>query len=321
MNPLKRIMGNRIAFLALLIVLQAAVMSMLSPYFLTVDNLLGMTRFGAAMALLAMGQSLIVLAGGAGIDISMGSILSLSGVLFGMLAGEKIGIGVWPAAACGVLIGGVLGSVNGLTVAVWNFPPMIGTFATMWGYAALALIITNGVPVSGFPESFAFLGQETVLGVPAQIALVVVPVYIVLQLVMSKTTFGRSVYLIGINQEAARFAGLPVTRIRFFLYVLSGLLAGMGGVIMSSWLMASRPDIGTGLEMQALTVTVLGGIDIFGGSGSLGGVMMAVLVMIMLQSGLQLANINTIWQLAGLGIILLGAVALNQAISRKSRTS
>ncbi len=317
MNALGRILGNRIAFLAILVAVMALVMSMLSPYFLTADNLLGMTRFGAAMALLAMGQALIVLAGGAGIDISMGSILSLSGVLFGLLVAA--GLGVWPAAACGVLIGGVLGSVNGLTVAVWNFPPMIGTFATMWGYAALALIITGGVPVSGFPESFAFLGQGTVAGLPAQIALAVVPVYIVLQLVMSRTTFGRAVYLVGINQEAARFAGIPVVRIRFFLYVLSGLLAGMGGIVMASWLMAARPDIGVGLEMQALTVTVLGGIDIFGGSGSLAGVMLAVLVVIMMQSGMQLANINTIWQLAVLGAILLGAVALNQAMSTRSR--
>ncbi len=317
MSILGRILGNRIAFLAILIVAMAAVMSTLSPYFLTADNLLGMTRFGAAMALLAMGQALIVLAGGAGIDISMGSILSLSGVLFGLLVGA--GLNVWPAVLCGVVIGGLLGSVNGLTVAVWNFPPMIGTFATMWGYAALALIIAGGVPVSGFPESFAFLGQGTVAGLPAQIALVVLPIYVVLQFVMSKSTFGRAVYLIGINEEAARFSGIPVVRIRFFLYVLSGLLAGMGGIVMASWLMAARADIGVGLEMQALTVTVLGGIDIFGGSGSLAGVMLAVLVVIMMQSGMQLANINTIWQLAVLGFILLGAVALNQAISARSR--
>lgn len=317
MSVLGKLFGNRIAFLALLIAAMGVVMSRLGPHFLTSDNLLNMTKFGAAMALLAMGQALIVLAGGAGIDISMGSILSLSGVLFGMLVAA--GMGVWPAAACGVVIGVALGSVNGLTVAVWNFPPMIGTFATMWGYAALALIITNGVPVSGFPESFAFLGQGTVLGLPAQVALVVVPIYIILQLVMSKTTFGRSVYLIGINQEAARFAGLPVTRIRFTLYALSGGLAGLGGIVMASWLMAARPDIGVGLEMQALTVTVLGGIDIFGGSGSLAGVMLAVLVVVMMQSGMQLANINTIWQLAVLGIILLGAVALNQAISTRSK--
>ncbi|MCC8179889.1 MAG: ABC transporter permease, partial [Planctomycetes bacterium] len=291
--------------------------SSLSPYVLTIYNLLGMTRFGAAMALLAMGQALVVLAGGAGIDISMGSTLSLSGVLFAMLV--NTGIGIWPAAALGLLIGAALGAVNGVTVALWNFPPMIGTFSTMWAYAALALIITGGVPVSGFPESFAFLGQGSIIGVPAQIALVVIPVYIILQLVMSKTSLGRAIYLIGINQEAARFAGLPVAGIRFFLYTLSGVLAGLGGIILASWLMAARPDIGVGLEMQALTVTVLGGIDIFGGSGSLGGVMLAVLVVVMMQSGMQLANINTIWQLAVLGIILLGAVSLNQAMSKKQR--
>lgn len=315
MTALGRILSNRMAFLAILIVVMAAVMSFLTPYFLTIENLLGMTRFGAAMALLAMGQALIVLAGGAGIDISMGSILSLSGVMFAMLAAT--GMGVPLAAVMGVLVGAALGAVNGITVAVWNFPPMIGTFSTMWAYGALALIITGGVPVSGFPEGFAFLGQGKVLGVPAQVALVVIPVYVVLQFTLSKTSFGRAIYLIGINQEAARFAGISVVGVRFLLYTLSGVLAGFGGIVMSSWLMAARPDIGVGLEMQALTVTVLGGIDIFGGSGNLGGVMLAVLVVVMMQSGMQLANINTIWQLAVLGFILLAAVSLNHALSRK----
>lgn len=315
MTALGRILSNRMAFLAILIVVMAAVMSFLTPYFLTIENLLGMTRFGAAMALLAMGQALIVLAGGAGIDISMGSILSLSGVMFAMLVAT--GMGVPLAAVMGVLVGAALGAVNGITVAVWNFPPMIGTFSTMWAYGALALIITGGVPVSGFPEGFAFLGQGKVLGVPAQVALVVIPVYVVLQFTLSKTSFGRAIYLIGINQEAARFAGISVVGVRFLLYTLSGVLAGFGGIVMSSWLMAARPDIGVGLEMQALTVTVLGGIDIFGGSGNLGGVMLAVLVVVMMQSGMQLANINTIWQLAVLGFILLAAVSLNHALSRK----
>ena len=121
--------------------------------------------------------------------------------------------------------------------------------------------------------------------------------------------------MIGVNPVAARFAGIPVIRVRFSLYALSGLLAGLAAVIMSSWLMAARPDVGNGLELQSITVAVLGGINIFGGTGSLAGAMLAVLIVTLIASGLQLGNINTIWQLAVLGMILLAAVALNQAIS------
>jgi ribose/xylose/arabinose/galactoside ABC-type transport system permease subunit len=143
------------------------------------------------------------------------------------------------------------------------------------------------------------------------------PIAIVLYLVTTRTVFGRWIYLVGVNDRAARFAGVPTVRVRFILYMLSGLLCGLAAVVMSSWLMAARPDVGAGMDMQSITVAVLGGIDIFGGVGSLIGTLLAVLIVTMLASGLQLANINTIWQLAILGLILLGAVALNQVLARR----
>jgi len=309
------ILGNRIYFLIGLIAIVVIIMSSMSPYFLTVNNMLGMTRFGAVLALVALGETLVILAGGGGIDLSVGAILSLSGILFGIMM--KAGIPLWAAALACIVIAGILGAVNGLTIAKLGLPPLIGTLGTMYAYGALALVLSKGVPVSGFPKEFGFLGQGMILKIPVQVLLVVVPVFIFLQFITSKTKFGRNIYLVGVNEQAARFAGISVVNTRFVLYTLSGILAGFGSIIMASYLMTARADVGNGLELQAITVAMLGGTNIMGGTGSLTGTILAVLIVTMVASGLQLANVNTIWQLAVLGLILLGAVAINQAISNR----
>lgn len=316
-NAVTKLLSNRVYFLLALMMIVVVIMASLSPYFLTISNLISMTRFGAVLALLAIGQSLVILAGGAGIDLSIGAILSLSGVLFGMLV-QDAGVNVWLAIPLTIVAGALLGAVNGVTIAWWGLPPLIATLGTLWAYGALALVLTGGVPISGFPASFAFISQEYVLGIPTQILLVVIPVYLILQFVTSRTRFGRWIYLLGVNDEAARFAGIPVARVRFILYTLNGVLAGLSAVVMASWFMAARPDAGAGMDLQSITVAVLGGIYIFGGIGSLAGTMLAVVIVTMVATGLQLANINTVWQLAVLGFMLLGAVALNQAVVRQS---
>jgi ribose/xylose/arabinose/galactoside ABC-type transport system permease subunit len=313
-NKLNRLLSNRVIFLVLLLIIVTIIMSVISPYFFDWNNMVTMTRFGAALALVGLGQSLVILGGGAGIDLSVGSIISLSGVIFGLLVG--LGINDWAAAVLTVVFGGFLGSVNGVTVALWGLPPLIGTLGTMYAYAALALVITKGVPLSGFSEGFSFLANGKILGIPTQVFLIVIPIFIVLLIIMNKTNFGRWIYLVGVNEVAAQFSGVQVKRVRFILYTLSGVLSGFAAVILSSWFMASRPDVGNGMEMRAITVAVLGGIDIFGGVGNIVGTILSVIIVTMIASGLQLANINTIWQLAVLGFILLGAVALNQFFSR-----
>lgn len=309
------VLGNRVYFLIGLIAVVVIIMASLSPYFLTVNNLLGMTRFGAVLALVAIGETLVILAGGGGIDLSIGSIVSLSGILFGMMM--KVGIPLWLAAIGCLVIAGLLGAVNGLVVAKWGLPPLIGTLGTQYAYGALALVLSNGVPISGFPKAFGYLGQGTIFKIPVQVLLIVVPVFILINFMVTRTRYGRAVYLVGVNEQAARFAGIPVVGTRFALYTLGGLLAGLGAIIMASYLMTARADVGSGLELQAITVAMLGGTNIIGGSGTLVGTMLSVLIVTMVSSGLQLANVNTIWQLAVLGFILLGAVAINQVITHR----
>lgn len=306
------LLSNRVYFLIVLLIIVLIILSLISPYFLNIRTILDILRMGTVLLLLSIGQTLVILAGGAGIDLSVGAMLSLSGVFLGVLS--RSGVDILIAALLTILFGGLLGSINGFTVAIWGLPPLIGTLGSMWAFGALALVITNGIPISNFPREFAFIGDGRILGIPTQILLVALPVFAIIYFFLNWTYFGRWVYLIGVNETAAKFSGIPVTRVRFSLYTLNGILAGIGAVVMASWLMAARPDVGSGMELQSITVTVLGGTNIFGGSGSLVGTLLAVLIVTLVASGLQLAGINAIWQLAVLGFILLGAVSINQLI-------
>lgn len=316
MNRLaQKILMSRTYFLTLLLIVIIIIMSLLSPHFFSLGNLLEITQFGAVLALLAIGQSLIIASGNGGIDLSVGSIVSLSGVVIGMAS--EAGMNIWVASLIGILVGALLGAINGIATSIVGLPAFIATLGTMYIYSSVALVLTKGTPISGFPEVFGFLGQGTILGIPTQVLLVVVPVFIIISFIVYRTVFGRQIYLVGTNQNAAKFASINVNKTRFILFTLSGLLAGIGAVIMCSWLMTARADVGNGLELQSITVAVLGGIYIFGGRGHLSGVMLAVLVVTVLSSGLQIANINSIWELAILGFILIGAVALNQFLSNR----
>lgn len=306
---------NRTAFLALLIVALGIGLSFVSPYFLSVRSLLDMTQFGAVVALLGLGQTLVIVGGQGGIDLSVGTILGLIGVLMGM--GVNAGMNIWLAGLLAVAGGALLGLLNGVLVSAINMPPLIVTLGTSYVFNSIALAVTNGVPVAGFPEAFRFIGQGQVLGIPAQVALVVLPTFLVVNWFINNSTFGRSIYMIGVNDTAARLAGVQVKKVRVLLYVLNGALAGLGAIVMSSWLMAAKPDIGAGLDMQSITVAVLGGTNIAGGEGRLVGTIMAVIVITMITYGMQLGNITSVWQLGVLGVLLLGSIAVNNLLDRR----
>lgn len=311
--------SSRSRFLIVLLFILMALLSLLSPYFLKLDNLLEITQFGAVLALLGIAQALVMVSGNDGIDLSVGAMMSLSGVLFGIAVTHGVTFGI--ALFIPLLVGAFLGGINALLTAVIGIPPLIATLGSSFIYSSLALYITGGTPISGFPDSFKWLGQDTTLGIPNQVLFVVVPVAIVILFGVYRTRFGRYVYLVGTNETAARFATIDVVKVRFGVYTLAGLLAGISSIIMSSWLMTARADVGNGYELQAIAVSVLGGIAVIGGSGHLGGVLLAVLVITVFSSGIQIANVNPIWQLAVLGFILIFAVSLNQLLLGRSQKS
>lgn len=305
---------SRTKFLLLLFVIEIIVLSLISPYFFSVNNLMQVTQFGASLTLLSLGEALVMIAGRDGIDISVGSAMSLSGVVFGLIVVK--GGSIFTAALITLAAGAILGLINGLLVAVAKVPALIATLGTQYIYGSLALYLTGGVPISGFPDSFKVLSLESTLGIPNQILFVIVPVSILVFILIYKMKFGRRVYLMGTNPEAAKFTGIKEKRIRSSVYILTGVLAAVSAIINNSWLMTARADAGTGMEMQAITVAVLGGIGVAGGIGHLGGVLIGVVIITMMNSGLQIANVNSVWQLATLGFILIIAIILNQLMSK-----
>lgn len=312
-------LADRRVSLLLLIVVTGIVMSQLSPFFLAGDNLLRMTQYGAVIGLLALGQSLVILGGGGGIDLSVGSTLSLCTVCFGWMT-VNAGLNPWLAVTITLLAGVVLGAVNALLVTWLGIPPLIATLGTLYLYSSGALVLAGGVDISGFDRAgYRAIGQTAIAGIPTQVLLVLVPAFVVAAAVMARTRFGRQVYHVGSNAPAAELAGIDVRRVRAALYCTSGILAALGAVVTTSWLLTAQPTAGNGLELQAVTIAVLGGTAITGGVGLVGGTFLALALVVVLNSGLQLAGVSNTWQVGLLGVVLIGSVLFNQLVARGPR--
>ncbi len=306
---------SRAKFLVLLLILELLILTILNPSFMKIRNLVEILQFGATLFLLAVGEALVIMSIPGGIDISIGSIVSLSCVTLGWFYRATgnlfLSLIITLAAGC------CMGALNGVMVGIFNMPSLIVTLGTQYAYASLALYITNGVAISGFPESFEWLSLKQTFGIPNQILFVVIPVLAAVLFLIYRMRFGREVYLTGDNAEAAKFASVKTKKTIFFVFVLAGLLAACGAVINCSWLMTARADAGSGMEMNAITVAMLGGISaVQGGRGHLSGVIVGTVIITMLNSGLQMAGINSIWILAITGLILILSILMNAGMTR-----
>jgi ribose/xylose/arabinose/galactoside ABC-type transport system permease subunit len=313
-------LGGRVPFLLGLLVAVVAGAALLSPFFLQESTLPYLLQYVPVIGLLGIGQTLIILAGGPGIDLSAGSTLSLVGIAVAALVAG--GLDPYAASLIGLVIGGALGAINGVLVAKVGIPSLIATLATMFLYGGLAVALTGGRPIGGMPESFGWLGQGTLLGLPNQFVFVFLPVALALHVVLTRTRPGSHIVATGNDDRAAHLLGIKIVRLRMALYILNGVLAALAAVIMLSWFLAARPDAGKGLELLAVTVAVLGGTHIFGGQGGIPGTVLAVLIVTTLQTGLQLANIQPAWQLGAIGVLLIGSIVFNATIAgRAARTA
>jgi ribose/xylose/arabinose/galactoside ABC-type transport system permease subunit len=313
---IRLISTDRPRFLVLVVAVTFVVFALTTRDFATVYNTFNMTQYGVEIGLLALGETLVIISGGGSIDLSVGSVLSLSGVVMGMLT-MWAKMNVWLSALLGVASGGVLGALNAVLITRVGIPALIVTLGTLYAYASAALVLTNTVPISGLPESFYRLGQSDVLGIPFQVLAVFLPVALVLNYVLRQTIFGRYLYATGTNEVAARFAAINVRAVRFWVFTASGVLAGLAAAVMTSRVASARPDAGMGFELQAITIAVLGGASIMGGEGTIIGTILGVVVITVLSNGLQLAGIHPIWQLGAVGIVLVGTVLLNQWLTRR----
>jgi rhamnose transport system permease protein len=293
---------------ALLVVLIVAVgywSTTLSPFFLTRINLLDLTTPYIFIGLLALGLTFVVVAGE--IDISVASTMAVSAVSFAEI--YQGGTNVWLAALAALVIATLLGLVNGVLVGVFNLPSLAVTLGTLAAYRGLAYVILEGEARSNFPIGFTDIGGGYIKNELPKALLVLFGSTLVLGLLLHATRFGRYVYVIGSNREAARFSGIPVARVRVAVFALSGFMAGCAGIVYLGYFGSVQADAASGSELiDVVTAVVLGGVDIFGGSGSIPGVLLALILVAELRNGMQLDNLSGATQDLVIGGLLLGAI-------------
>jgi len=283
--------------------------------FFSIINAKDIARDISLIGIVAVGEAMLVLTGQ--IDLSVGATLGCTGVVLGQLLVYGH-MPFWPAAVVAILAGGVLGLFNGLVVTILKINPIIATLATWTAYGGLAFILSNGTPIYGFPPDAATLGNGELLSVPY-------PVWAMLGafalgwVLLYRTRVGRQIYAIGGNREAARLSGVRVGSVIVALFVVTGLLAGFAGVFTASRLLSSAPAAGTGFELSVITAVFVGGISYVGGEGRLGGVLVGVVVLGVLQNGMTLNAVQPFVQQVVFGAFLLAAVAFDQGLARVSR--
>ncbi|MDQ1641416.1 MAG: rhamnose transport system permease protein [Actinomycetota bacterium] len=284
------------------------------------------------LCLLAFAELVVIVSGRGGIDLSVGSIVSLSGMAFGFMVGLW-GWPVLPAIIVTVAVGAALGAINGVLVAYLGFPALIATLATYYAFGAVALLSHNNAPISTKPIQDVHSLTKTVslpLGnqvpdLPLQVMTFLIPVAVVVWLVVNRTAYGRRLYGIGTNDIAARFANIPVRRSRFLAYVTSGALSGLAAVVTVAQFASARPDagsVGNGMALPAITIAVLGGVAIIGGVGRVAGVILAGLLVVWLNAGILLAfegSDGSQFQLFALGALLVLSALLNAYSVRRGR--
>ena len=294
------------------LVVAMMVLSRTSDRFLTAANLINQTRFLTEVALLAVPMTFIIILGG--IDLSVGSMLALSAIALGF-SWESFGLPLWLAVVVGIVTGSLAGLLNGLAIVYLRVPPLIVTLATLAIYRGLSLGISESRSANGFPDAFAFFGSGEILGLPVQLYILVV-VLIISATVLAATPLGRSIYAIGNNETAARFAGLAVNRIKLFAYTFSGFMAGIAGFIFTSRVTSTRADAATGLELDVIAAVVFGGTSIVGGRGTILGTALGVLTIQFLKDGLQLSGFRGEATVILIGTVLILSILLNQLLER-----
>ncbi len=301
--------GIIIAFLVLCVIL-----SSLSHYFLTPSNILNVVRQTSINGILALGMTMVVLT--RGIDLSVGSVLALSGIVTASLVTGIHAQNLWIAAAAGLGVGAACGLVNGLLVAKLAIPPFVATLGMLSIGRGLTLIYSGGMPVADLSRTFLWIGQGDIFGIPVPIFFFL-GVFMLLWIVLNKTTFGRYVYAVGGNEKSAKTAGIGTKRIIVLVYVISGLLAALGGLILTARTTSGLPQAGQSYELDAIAAVVIGGTSLAGGVGTIQGTLFGALIIGVINNGLNLLGVSSFYQQVVKGCIIIGAVLLDTA--RKSR--
>lgn len=292
-------------FLALLIMM--AIIEIIAPNFLSGSNIYLVSRQIALVAIVAIGELFVILTGG--IDLSLGAIIGLSGVA---VAGAMVsGVPLVLAIMFGMVVGIVLGVINGWLVSHVLIPPFIVTLGAQQIARGTILIVTKGWPITHIPKSILFLGQGDFLGIPVPLWIMAI-VAVIAEIVLTKTSFGRRIYAIGGNETATFLSGVNVKKIKFFLYVIAAFTASIVGIILVARFNSAQADAGTGWEMDAIASAVIGGTSLAGGAGSVLGCLIGACIMGVLRNGLVLMRVSSYWQTAVIGMVIVLAAVLDR---------
>ena len=282
--------------------------------FLTPNNMFNILRQNASNLFLATGMTMVIILGG--IELSVGSVIALSGCV---AAGCVVNLGLPEAVGflAAILVGAIVGMFNGLVICKTDIPPFIVTLASMNIAKGIALVYTQGAPIRCMTDAFKFPGAGYVGPVPTPVILMLI-VFVIAALMINRTQLGRHIYAVGGNAQAAKFSGINVSKVKFIVYTYTGVMAGIAGVVVASRLYSGQPTAGDGAEMDAIAAVVVGGTSMSGGSGRIGGPLLGVLIIGVLNNGLNLMGVDSNWQYIVKGLVILLAVYVDFIRNKKA---
>jgi ribose/xylose/arabinose/galactoside ABC-type transport system permease subunit len=298
-------------FLALLVLI--VYLSIASPFFFSPSNFYNVARQSAVTLILAVGQTIVIIA--AGIDLSIGSILALSGCAAALWV-TAVHVNVWLAIVGALALGALLGATNGVVIAIARLPDFIVTLGTLSAFAGLALISTGGLPVTGLPNEIVWFGTGSLFGIPVAV-LVAAICALGGWFLLDYTRLGRAIFAMGGNLEAAKVSGINVARQRIAIYAIAGLLAAVASLVMMGRIQSANAQMGEGLNLDSIAAVVIGGTNLFGGEGTVGGTVIGALIMGVIANGMDLLNISAFWQPVMLGTLIVVVVLLDQLRRRR----
>jgi ribose transport system permease protein len=307
-----RLLRNSMLIVMLMVI---AYFSYRSARFGTIDNLRTILVAAAPFALIALGQTLVILTGG--IDLSVGSVIAVAGMSSAWIAVNHPGQ-VWMTLGAALLAGLVVGSINGFLVSKVNVPPFIATLGMLTAGSGMAYVIGGGAPINGLPAEFGTIANTVVLGLQIPVLVMIVGI-VAFAIVMRRTSYGMRVYAVGGNRVAAEIAGVKASRTLFSVYVISGVLAGLSGVMLASRVISGAPTLGKGYELDAIAAVVIGGASLMGGRGTIWGTALGLFLIQTLNNGLDILTVPAYWQSVIKGVLIVSAVAVDVWSSHRRR--
>lgn len=297
-------------FITLIIIV--AVFGIANPVFLSFSNIINILRSTSFILIIGIAMTFVLISGG--LDLSVGPIVALGGVIAGLSVQSGIPIPV--SILLGLLSGMAVGAFNGFTIAAFKIPPLIVTLGMMYVIKGVVLIITKGAPIFPLPQEFNIIGQGELAGIPF-VVLIAVVLGVIAHIILSQTTIGREIHAVGGNIETAYLSGIRINRIKFLVYVLTGAAAALTGILMSARLASAQANSGTGYELLVIAAVIIGGTSLFGGSGTILGTAIGALFMTVVSNGMVILKVSVYWQNLVIGFIIILAVGIDQLKRRK----